>query len=301
MSDRVVEIANPAFLSVKDRQLVIARDGEVVGSLPLEDLGVLILDGHGIAHTHELLAECASRNIALVVCDSKHLPCGMLLPFEANTLAGKTVREQALCSEPAKKQLWKQIVQAKLRAQATALETERRRDRDAQTAAKDIRRFAEQVRSGDPDNLEGVAAAAYFAALFAPPFVRDRELPGINALLNYGYAVLRAMTARALVGTGLHPALAAHHKSQYNAFALADDAMEPLRPAVDRLVLKIERDGEVEDALTPSLKRRLLEITVFPVRFAGKSMPIQTALPLYAASIKRVLCAEGRRVTIPEV
>lgn len=166
-------------------------------------------------------------------------------------------------------------------------------------AARKLESMVETVRSGDPDNREAQAAAIYFRALFGKEFVRDRHEPGLNAMLNYGYAVMRACVARALVGTGLHPALSVHHDNQYNAFGLVDDAMEPLRPLVDRHVLAALDGAPAPDALSPPVKRALLLFLEDDVEFGGKRMPLASGLGLYAASLKRVLCGTERKVAFP--
>jgi CRISPR-associated protein Cas1 len=322
---RTVVVGQPAFLSVEDAQLVVAlrqdarrpaapglrepAKGSAHGRVPLDDLGVLVLDGPGIALTKDLLAACSARNVAVVVCDDKRLPAAQLVPYEAHTLTGKVFREQLAASVPLKKQVWKQIVQAKLREQAAALLAVARQTGDKasapsarrrlEAAARKVSLLAARVGSGDPDNREAQAAAVYFGALFGKEFVRDRDEPGTNALLNYGYAVMRACVARALVGTGLHPALSVHHDSQYNAFGLVDDAVEPLRPMVDLHVLSAVAAGHVPHGLDPTLKRYILQFLDHDVGFGGKSVPLATGLALYAASLKRVVCGQARKVVFP--
>lgn len=274
---------------------MIEQGGEEVGRVPIEDLGVLILDSYGITYTQELLIVCAESNVAVIICDAKHTPTAMFLPFESNSLHTKTLREQIECSEPKKKRVWQQIVAAKIAAQARLVSTRSVRD-----GAK-LKALVTKVRSGDPDNLEAQAAWLYFESLFGDGFVRERNEPGINALLNYGYAILRACVARALVGTGLNCALGVFHSNQYNAFGLADVAMEPLRPLVDAHVLQWATDHPEELGLNPATKRALLEFTGFAVTFAGKKLPLTVCLPLYAASLKRAICGEDRKLQIPEV
>lgn len=318
MLSRTVVVGEPAFLSIEDSQLVVslqndarrpvapglraAAKGSDSPRVPLDDLGVLVLDGPGIALTKDLLAECSGRNVAVVVCDAKRLPSAQLVPFEGHTLAAKVFREQLEASLPLKKQVWKQIVQAKLREQARAIPPSLllgRGGRGVRGAQARLLALAETVRSGDPENREAQAAALYFEALFGEDFVRDREAAGMNALLNYGYAVMRACVARALVGTGLHPGLSVHHDNQYNAFGLVDDAMEPLRPIVDVHALEVYVRLDRPDELTPPVKRALLRFLEHDVAFEGKRMPLVTGLGLYAASLKRVLCGSGRRVSFP--
>ena len=258
------------------------------------------------------------------------------MPYEGHSLTGKVFREQLAASLPLRKQVWKQTVQAKLRAQAKALldtplpspvhgggaggggphDHEASRSpvhgggaggggvayRLARArAAKRLEALAAKVGSGDPENREAQGAAVYFEALFGPEFLRDRDEPGLNAMLNYGYAVMRACVARALVGTGLHPALSVHHDNQYNAFGLVDDAMEPLRPLVDRHVLAVSAEVGVPESLTPPVKRALLEFLGHDVEFGGRRVPLSTGLGHYAASLKRVLCGQARKVAFPVV
>jgi len=308
---RTVVVENPAFLRVEDAQLVVslqedarreaapglrpAAKGSDNPRVPLEDLGLLLLDGPGIALTRELLTECAVRNIALVVTDEKHLPSGQLIPYAGQTLTAKVFREQLAASLPIKKQVWRQIVQAKLGEQALVLETAA----DGLKAARRIQALALKVRSGDPENFEGQAAAIYFESLFGGGFVRDRAEPGVNAMLNYGYAVMRACLARALVGTGLHLGLSVHHNNQYNPLALVDDAIEPLRPTVDLLVVKVAEEFPDAERLDPALKRRLLQILERDLRIGGRTVPLAVCLAHYAASLKRALCGGGRKVEFP--
>lgn len=265
--------------------------------MPLEDLGVLILDSYGITYAHELMSACAERNIAVVFCDAKHLPVAMLVPFSGHSTSTEVLREQIGSSEPAKKQVWKQIVQAKIREQAKHLI-----ERNGANG-KGVRRLlslVETVKSGDPENVEGQAAQIYFDALLDGGFTRDRTRPGLNAFLNYGYAVARACAARAIVGAGLHPSLGVHHRNRYNPFCLADDAMEPLRPMVDRIAIAAWETTGRPDELSPAAKKPLLELTGLPVKIAGKPFPLIAGMHLYAASLKRALCSPARKVSIPE-
>lgn len=299
MAHRCVTVSNPSWLKKDLEQLSIVQDEQEVARVPIEDLAVLVLESHGIALTQELIVALSKANVAVVFCDERHLPLSCVVPFEANALHAKTLREQVECSVPKKKQIWKQVVQAKISAQAEAIERCRRGDRSAKAVAKSLRAMAQAVQSGDADNLEGQAAADYFPALFGNAFVRDRELPGTNAALNYGYAIVRAMMARALVGAGLHPALGVHHRGPYNPFSLADDAMEPLRPLVDEAVFLLDSEWLQEVRLPKEARAALLELTVSPVKFAGKTMPIEPALTQYAASWREALCGEARKLVIP--
>ncbi|MFN9113632.1 MAG: type II CRISPR-associated endonuclease Cas1, partial [Bacteroidota bacterium] len=230
MIKRTVEISRPAHVSLSRAQLMIkAKDGEAELTVPIEDLGVLVLDNAEITHSTAALLACMSNNVAVVLCDGRHLPSGLLQPFEGHTLFQKHLRDQLDASQPQRKQLWQRIIQAKLKAQATTLEKHTGNDAH-------LGKLAAQVRSGDPDNLEAHAARRYFSSLFGDQFTRNPDLGGINSALNYGYALLRAAVARSIVGSGMHPALGIWHKNQYNAYTLADDLMEPLRPSADALI-----------------------------------------------------------------
>lgn len=292
MIKRIIEISNPAYLHLRNRQMVIERDGVETGSVPVEDLGLLILDHPGIAHTQGLLAACFENNVAVLVCDGKHLPAAILLPLDGHTLHSKTLGQQIAASEPTCKRLWQRIVQAKIRGQAQVLHAATGDDAP-------LRAYAAKVKSGDPDNIEAQAARIYWQRLFGAEFRRDQDAPGINAMLNYGYAVMRGAVARAVVGAGLHPALGVHHRNQYNSFALADDLMEPLRPLVDIKVHEV--CGLLPDTpgLTPENKRSLLEILGWDCTIGERKFPLMVALHQYAASVRKVLAGEQKEAEIP--
>lgn len=294
MSNRVVEIGNPGFLSIENRQLVIQRDGQRVGSVPMEDLGVLILDSHSLSYTQELIRICADNNTAVIWCNDKHMPSGMLVAFDANSLHTKTLREQIDAKLPTKKRIWQQIVAAKLAEQAKHLE-------ERGLAAAPLRTLAAEVRSGDAGNREGQGAQLYWEQLFGSNFSRERDVPGVNAFLNYGYAILRACTARAVVGTGLHPAIGVHHRNQYNSYCLADDLMEPLRPLVDRFALRAIEEFGRDSELTPPGKRLMLELTQATVTVSGKRVPLLTGLQSYAAAVRKALGGLAQKLPIPTV
>lgn len=299
MIARVVDISNPGHLRLQHRQLVIEQSGVIVGTVPIEDIGILVLDGPQITVTNDLLAECAEGNVAVLISDHRHLPASMLLPFSGNALTGKIMRQQIEASLPLKKMCWQQTVVAKLKAQATSLDEWKSGVRAERVSAR-LRSLAKEVRAGDPENKEAVGAALYFPALFGKDFIRDRDCPGTNRLLNYGYAILRAATARALVGAGLHPALGVNHRNQYDAFTLADDAMEPLRPLVDRAVLRaLQESGNNPPEWGPPIKRKLVDWIQEDVIFDKRTVPFMTGLHYYAASWRRVLCEEGRRLSFP--
>ncbi len=292
MIKRIVDISNPSHLSLRREQLVIEQDRKEVGTVPLEDLGVLILDHPAITHTQGLLAACCKNNTVVLFSNEKHLPVSILLPLSGGSLHSKIIDQQIRVTEPMCKRLWREIVQAKIRAQAYVLTKIHNDD-------KPLPAFANRVRSGDPDNVEGQAARVYWRKLFGKDFRRDRDLPGINALLNYGYAVMRAAVARAIVGTGLHPALGLHHHNQYDSLCLADDLIEPLRPLVDWKVYGIKGKLNDKSELTPEIKREMLEIFSVSCLIRKQPLPLIPALHHYAASLRKVICNEGKKLVIP--
>lgn len=291
MLTRVVEIGNPAKLRLADRALEVERADQPLVRIPLEDLGLLLIDHPQVTLTHALVQACAAAGTAIISCDAKHLPCAALVPFAGHSLHAKVVQAQADASLPSRKRLWQTVVRAKIRAQADCLLICRQH-------AGGLPNLIDQVRSGDPENVEAQAAQRYWRQLFGDDFRRDQDGEGINALLNYGYAILRSAIARAAVGSGLHPGLGLHHCNQYNAYALADDLMEPLRPAVDRLVFDLCRDSIVP-ALDRPTKALLISLTASDCRVDDQRLPFFAALPRYTASIARVLLGDEDGVVIP--
>lgn len=287
-------MGSPARLRLADRALVVERLEQAPLRVPLEDLGVLIIDHPQVTLTAPLLQACSASGTAIVVCDAKHLPSSALLPFAGHSLHARVVQAQAAASRPTRKRLWAAIVRAKIRAQAECLA---RCGGDSAALAA----FAERVRSGDPDNVEAQAAQAYWPRLFGAAFRRDPEAEGINALLNYGYAIVRTAVARALVGSGLHPALGLHHRNQYNPYALADDLMEPLRPAVDGTVHALTASGSSAPVIARPIKEVLLGITALDAEVGGERLPFFVALPRFTASIVRVLQGEADAPLIPRL
>jgi CRISPR-associated protein Cas1 len=295
MIKRIIEISNPAYVSCKDSQMVIERTGLETASIPIEDVGILILDHPQITFTQVLMSWCAENNTAVLICDKRHLPAGLVLPFEGNNIHSKTIAMQIKISEPVRKRLWQAIVRAKIRAQAKALGK-------ATGEPGPLPRLAERVRSGDPDNKEAQASRIYWQRLFGKDFRRDPDGRGANILLNYGYAVVRASMARAIVSTGLHPSLGLHHCNQYNSFCLADDLLEPVRPAVDLLVYEIVGHAPLfEPELTQENKRALLDVLRSSMRINGRKLPLITALHHYAAGIRKVMCGEEKEAVFPEI
>ena len=309
MIKKTLYFGNPAYLSLRNAQLVIKLPGvEKAESLPdmmkaqaevtkpIEDLGVVVLDNKQVTITSGLLDALLENNCAVITCDSKSMPIGLMLPLYGNTTQNERFRQQLDASLPLKKQLWQQTIQMKINNQASVLKD------CVDEEVRCMRVWASDVRSGDPDNLEARAAAYYWKSLFADieGFTREREGIYPNNLLNYGYAILRAIVARALVASGLLPTLGIHHHNRYNAYCLADDIMEPYRPYVDELVFKlVQINGKVLD-LTKEIKAKLLEIPTLEVKIGGKRSPLMVAVGQTTASLYKCFSGEVRRISYPE-
>ena len=263
---------------------------------PVEDLGVVILDNRQITITSGVLEALLENNCAVITCDSKSMPVGLMLPLYGNTTQNERFRQQLDASLPLKKQLWQQTIKTKIDNQASVLND------CVGEEMKCMRVWANEVRSGDPDNLEARAAAYYWKSLFGyiEGFSRDREGIPPNNLLNYGYAILRAIVARGLVTSGLLPTLGIHHHNRYNAYCLADDIMEPYRPYVDRLVYQLVQSYGSELELTKEIKGSLLSIPTLEVKIGGKRSPLMVAVGQTTASLYKCFSGELRHILYPE-
>ncbi len=290
MNDRVVDISDePARLSIRFDQLVIRREGPDV-TVPLEDIAALVISHPAVVYTQAVLTGVCSHGGACVLCDSRRLPIAMLLPLQAHFVQTERLAAQVEASAPLKKQLWKQIVKAKVLAQAKALQ--RVRGHDAGLAV-----LAKSIRSGDPDNIEAQASRRYWPALFGPDFRRIPMGDGTNSLLNYGYAVLRAMVARAICSSGLHPSLGVHHHNRYDAFCLADDLMEPYRPLVDEIVAALVDGADATPSLDKTTKTAL--ISGLAVRRFDYERESRTLFDLIASSASSLVQAyQGKRTKL---
>ncbi len=269
---------------------------ETYNTIPIEDIGFIVLDNHQITITHGLLDSLLENNAAVITCNKSHMPSGLFMPLAANDEQSRKFKAQIEASEPLKKQLWAQTVSAKIKNQAMILK-ERKANID------NMLRWTKKVRSGDPDNYEGRAAAYYWKNFFPmiPDFIRDRYGEPPNNLFNYGYAILRAIIARSLVGSGLLPVLGIHHTNKYNAYCLADDIMEPYRPFVDRVVYSIVSNGEDFYELSTSIKKQLLEIAAVDVLIEGRRSPLMIATQRTSASLARCFEGKARKIIYPEV
>lgn len=295
MIKRTLYFGQAAYLSLRDGQLLVRLPAEEGSrSIPIEDIGVLILDHQQISITHGLMNALEAHKCALITCSASHMPSGLFLPLDAHSLQSERFQTQIEATLPLKKQLWQQTVRMKIQNQARVLE-----EVYAQPQANMLA-WVKQVRSGDPDNLEARAAAYYWANLFPslPKFTREREESAPNALLNYGYALLRAVVARSLVSVGLLPTLGIHHHNRYNAYCLADDIMEPYRPYVDKFVQETY-EREYPESLTKDIKHRLLTIMEQDVVIDGITHPLSIATSLTASSLVRCFEGSSKQIDYP--
>lgn len=298
MIKRTIEISRqPTYLSAKLGQLVIqAFDApkEDAKSIPAEDIGVVVVDQRQTTYSHAALQTLMSSGACVVVCGDDHQPAGLLLPFSSHTQQVQRLREQIDASKPTTKRLWQQIVTAKVKHQAQLLT-------DRKTASRKINVLADQVKSGDTTNIEAQAAKTYWSEWRKefPDFRRNKDAEDpINAHLNYGYAILRAAVARAIVAAGFQPALGLHHANRANAFCLADDLMEPLRPLIDLYARDLIREQRHE--LDQANKARLLNALVAPCEMDGQAGPLMVQLHRYTASLGRCYRGEEKKLLIPK-
>jgi CRISP-associated protein Cas1 len=293
MLKRTLFISNPYHLSLKNSQLVVSeKAGMPVKTAPIEDIGFVVLDNPQISFTMKLVEELNENNVAVVFCDSKHLPSSMLLPLDTNHIQNELFRAQISASEPLKKNLWKQTVEAKIKNQARLLEK-------LGINGNPLKVLAKTVKSDDGDNREGFAARIYWNALFGKEFIRDRFGNPPNMYLNYGYIILRSAVARALSGSGLLATLGIHHRNRYNAFCLADDIMEPYRPWVDEIAANMEEKYPAEYMLRKEHKAELLQLMAADVKIGENKRPLMVALSQTTASLARCFSGETRKISYP--
>ncbi|MEJ8844735.1 type II CRISPR-associated endonuclease Cas1 [Lacibacter sp. H375] len=297
MIKRTLYFGSPAYLKTTNEQLIIELpDTGEIKQAPIEDIGILILDHQQITITQALMAKLLANNTALVTCDQTHHPTGLLLNLDGNSLQSQKHQAQLEATVPLKKQLWQQTVTAKIANQAALLQLEREE-------AGYLRQLSKDVKSGDSDNSEAIAAAYYWKRVF-PAFLefrRERYGPAPNQLLNYGYSILRALVARSLVASGMLPTFGIHHRNQYNSYCLADDMMEPYRPYVDKVVCDIIRmNGKFLD-MTPKMKQALLAIPAMDVVIDGQKSPLMNAVQRTTASLAKCFEGKTRKLLYPEL
>lgn len=294
MLKRTLVFSSPMVLSLKNQQLVLAyKDApDEKLTIPIEDIGVVLLENQQTNISLPLLNALVENEVQVVICNSKGMPNAMIHGMDSNKLQGEVLRNQMACGEVLKKQLWKQVVEAKIRNQASVLNS-------VGEDGNVLKPFYTNVRSGDADNREGIAARIYFQHLFGDGFVRNRDEPGVNALLNYGYSILRAATCRAIVSSGLLPAIGIYHHNRSNAYPLADDLMEPYRPFVDRIVYDLVVRGEKE--LTKDVKGELIKVLYVDTMFKNVKRPLSVGLSMTTASLVKCLSNEQNKISMPSL
>lgn len=308
MIKRTLYFGNPAYLSLKDAQLLV-RLPEVEKNdtlpdsfkknaatyIPVEDIGIVLLDHKQVTITQGLLDALMENNTVVITCDGTHHPSGLLMPLCGNSIQNERFRAQLDATEPLKKQLWAQTVSQKIKNQAGLLEAKGIR-------AEYLTPLHKNVKSGDTENHEATAAVFYWQKLFAHVngFIRFREGPPPNNYLNYGYAILRATMARSIVGAGLLPTLGIHHANRYNAYCLADDLMEPYRPYADQVVYELVRLKGINDEIAKEIKTELLLIPALDVMMDGEKSPLMVATQRTAVSLVKCFTGEQRKLLYPE-
>ncbi len=296
MIKRTVYIASGGSLKIKDEQLKYnVKEEEKEHSWSVEDLGTVILDTPAVVLTQPVLNNLLENRTSVIVCDKRHMPSGLFLPLDGNVIQNERFAKQIKVSDALKNNLWKQTMYAKIKNQALHLKS------IAEKSQK-LNELARKVKSGDPENLEARAARYYWKKLFSAFFEFKREYDGDapNQLLNYGYAILRSVVSRALVISGLLPTLGIHHQNRYNAFALADDVMEPYRPFVDNVVYQIIKNGEDFYELNKSIKKQLIGISSVVITINKKRRPLMNAVQETTSSIAKIYSGELKKIVYPE-
>lgn len=307
MIKRTLYFGNPAYLSTKNSQLVLKLPEvenndlpetikkESVRTFPIEDLGIIIIDHQQITITSGLIEKLMDNNVMIISCNKSHMPYGLMLPMDKNSVQSERWRTHLEASQPLKKQLWQQTIQQKIHNQAMVLKNKNG------TIIKNMLKWESEVKSGDSDNMEARAAVYYWKNIFSKDFVRDPDGDYPNMLFNYGYAILRAIVARALVSSGLMVQIGIHHHNKYNPYCLADDIMEPYRPYVDLMVLEIIDNQEPTNTITTYHKQKLLSLPTIDVEIAGKKRPLEIAVSTTTASLFKCFSGEARKILYPEM
>lgn len=295
MQNRIVDISSDgAHVSVSRGFLCIRIDGEKAGQVAIEDMAALVIRGHGASLSANICARLSQANVPVVICGSNQSPASVIWPISGHFAQGLHMQAQAVANKPLLKRLWAQLIQCKIGAQSTVLEA-------FGQPASDLRAMARRVRSGDRDNQEALAAQRYWKRLMGKDFKRDRQTEGANAALNYGYTVLRAATARAILSAGLHPSLSLHHQSRGEALRLADDLMEPFRPWVDYQVREIFGKLKPNDplALDSATKAALVGVLSLDLQTKNGASSVQRCMDLLAQSLVRVFLGEEKLLELP--
>ncbi|MBN8960607.1 MAG: type II CRISPR-associated endonuclease Cas1 [Rhizobiales bacterium] len=292
MVGRVVEVATDGrHLAIDRGFMTVSEKGNELGRVPLDDLAAVVANAHGLTYSNNLLVTLATRGVPIVLCGPNHQPAAIVWPIDGHHAQSGRMSDQANAAGPLKKRLWRQIVQAKILAQGATLAA-------VGAEAGGFRLLARKVRAGDPDNVEAEAARRYWPLLMGTAFRRDQDGNGLNGLLNYGYAVLRAATARAVMAAGLHPSLGLMHSNRGNALVLVDDLMEPFRPVVDREVHRLKCDGFID--VTSDAKAMLARTMIIDLPTAEGRSPVMTCLERLAGSLAKAYAGETDRLVLPK-
>lgn len=294
MIGRIVEVADDRRHLSMHRGFMVVKDTEgerkELGQVPLDDIAAVIANAHGLSYTNNLLVALAERGAPFVLCAANHNAVGMLLPIDGNFEQAKRIEAQIAASLPTHKRLWASVVRSKLEQQAAALEA-------AGAPTAPLTALVSKVKSGDPENIEAQGAQRYWRLLFGDAFRRDQDGGGLNGLLNYGYTVLRAATARAVVAAGLHPSIGLHHSNDNNPMRLVDDVMEPFRPVIDLKVWHLRRNGETE--VTPETKRALVRTLYDDMQTEAGATPVMVCAQKLAVSLAQVYLGERDKLDLP--
>lgn len=294
MIGRVVEITDDRRHLFVSRGFMVVQDTEgerkELGQVPLDDIAAVIANAHGLSYTNNLLVALTERGAPFVLCAANHNAVGMLWPIDGNFQQAKRFDAQLAATRPTHKRLWAEVVRSKLQQQAAALEA-------ASQPIAPLAALIDKVRSGDPDNIEAQGARRYWCLLFGDDFRRDQYGGGINSLLNYGYTVLRAATARAVIAAGLHPTLGLHHANEGNPMRLVDDLMEPFRPIVDLHVWKLQKNGEAN--ITPDSKRSLVRTLYDDMQTSSGATPVMVCMQRLAVSLAQVYLKQRDKLDLP--
>lgn len=296
MITRSIYIGNPAYLKIKDEQMKILcpETKTEKGSVPVEDLGVLMLDHYQITLSHQLIQKMMENNVVIISCNTFHMPHGIMLPMYGHTQHSERVKHQLEASEPLKKQLWKQTVECKIENQKEVLKR-------LGNYYEPMKEYQNNVKSGDLTNMEGVAAQHYWKYLISSDFLRERFGESPNQFFNFGYSVLRSIVARSIVETGLLPVLGIFHKNKYNPYCLADDVMEPYRPFVDLLVMQWLKEYPESEDLTRDFKAHILRIATMDVTIDKLTRPLMVAVKTTTISLYKCYTGERRSISYPEL
>ncbi len=294
MIGRIVEVADDRRHLFMSRGFMVVQDTEgerkELGQVPLDDIAAVIANAHGLSYTNNLLVALAERGSPFVLCAANHNAVGMLLPIDGNHHQGRRIDAQLDATKPTTKRLWAEVVRSKLEQQAAALEA-------VGSSTAPLTALIGKVRSGDPDNIEAQAARRYWGLLFGSAFRRDQDAGGTNAMLNYGYTVLRAATARAVIAAGLHPTLGLHHSNDSNPMRLVDDLMEPFRPIIDLKIWQLRRNGGAE--VTPESKRAIVRTLYDDMQSDTGSTPVMVSIQTLATSLAQVYVGERDKLELP--